>query len=603
MFVGFFFRGRWNRRKGKKGKKGQSTSEEESELGELAVPPIIVTDPGSAVPGRGILKNSGVRLGSLDRGANEDKDPAKEYMYGSGNGNDNDEDDDDDDDDEDDIDDAEIQDIFGDGGDMCGGSTENMNQLQESASFDFMIPPPPPTLPEPHYYSTLMEPQPQAPPTWRTPLPPQTLSPPQSRIIKLRNLSDFHQRNNIDLSPSPEDEDHPLVGRCPGQQNSRRGNLASSLHSPSSSQGSSSSSGGGGGQACAEPRPSLGNLSQYILGDPSSQQQHQLQQLQLHNNLGRGSPLFHAQDQDMPPPMNPINIRTILGGLHNHSQEHNHHHQHQGYPNNSSTPGSTVSRDSNTSLHLINSSGVANGGESHYGTGTSGYGSEHDPGEQIVMPSLSSRSHSLSRSHSGSPPSYSAVIRTGPNRIQLVPAYGGQEGCRDGEGREIEGIQQELNKLLENLPRIDAGSFIRSPLTQTSAPGTPSMGRAAMSQGSSPGTPLMGLSAVLPQGSSPGTPPMARSTLSQGSFSGSPLLNRQPNKQDSGDSGAPCIDCSLEEIPAHFSDKKTRTGEQSTKKKRPISVAVQGKQGICDTDNGLEDNQTAFVADAMPQKV
>ncbi|KAK3797712.1 hypothetical protein RRG08_054729 [Elysia crispata] len=218
-----------------------------------------------------------------------------------------------------------------------------------------------------------MEPQPQAPPTWRTPLPPQTLSPPRSRIIELRNLSDFHQRNNIDLSPSREDED--LVGRCPGQQNPRKSNLASSLHRPSSSQGSSSSSGGGGGQACAEPRPSLGSLSQYILGDPSSQQQHQLQQLQPHNNLGRGSPLFHAQDQDMPPPMNPINIRTILGGLHNHSQEHNHHHQHQGYPNNSSTPGSTVSRDSNTSLHLINSSGVANGGESHYGTGTSGYGS------------------------------------------------------------------------------------------------------------------------------------------------------------------------------------------------------------------------------------
>ena len=542
------FRGRWSHRKGKKGKKGQSTSEEESELGELAVPPIIVTDPGSALPGRGILKNSGVRLSSLDRG-NQDQDKA--YMYGD-NGND-----DEDDDDDDDNDDAEIQDIFGENGDVPGGSTENMNQLQESASFDFMIPPPPPTLPEPqHYYSTLMEPQPQAPPTWRTPLPPQTLSPPQSRIIKLRNLSDFHQRNNIDLSPSPEDEDHPLVGRCPGPAGLRRGNPASSLHSPSSSQGSSGSSGGVGGQACGEPRPSLGSLSQYLLGEP--------------NNLGRGFP----QDQDMPPPMNPINIRSILSGLHSQSQE-----QGQGQPPHSSTPGSTVSRDSNTSLHLgcpDSFTSAANGGESHYGTGTSGYGSEHDPGEQMIMPSMYSRSQSLSRSHSGSPPSYSAVIRTGPNRIQLVPAFSGNEGCRDGEGREIEGIQQELNKLLENLPRIDAGSFVRSPLAHASAPGTPPTARSALSQGSSPGTPLMGLSAVLPQGTSPGTPPMARSILSQGSFSSSPLVSRQPNKQDSGDSGAPCIDCSLEEIPAHFSDKKLRTGEQSTKKKRPVSVAVQG---------------------------
>ncbi|GFR98288.1 disintegrin and metalloproteinase domain-containing protein, partial [Elysia marginata] len=598
--------GRWNRRKGKKGKKGQSTSEEESELGELAVPPIIVTDPGSAVPGRGILKNSGVRLDSLDKG----KDGSKEYMYGEGN----DDDDDDDDDDFDDNDDAEIQDIFGDGEDMGGGSAENMSQLQESSSFDFMIPPPPPTLPEPqHYYSTLAEPQPQAPPTWRTPLPPQTLSPPQSRIIKLRNFSDFHQRSNIDLSPSPEDEDHPLVGRCHGQPSSRRGNLASSLHSPSSSQGSSASSGGVGGQACAEPRPSLGSLSQYLLGDPNSQQQHQLQQFQQqhHNNLGRGSPLFNAQEQDMPPPMNPINIRNILGGMHNQSQEHNHNQQHHCFPHQSSTPGSTVSRDSNTSLHMINGSigcpdsfaSATNGGESHYGTGTSGYGSEHDPGEIITMPSLSSRSHSLSRSHSGSPPSYSAVIRTGPNRIQLVPAFGEHDGCRDGEGREIEGIQQELNKLLENLPRIDAGSYVRSPLTQSSVPGTPPTGRSAMSQGSSPGTPLMGLSAMLPQGTSPGTPPMARSTLSQGSFASSSLLSRQANKQDSGDSGAPCIDRSLEEIPAHFSDKKNKSGEQSSKKKRPISVAVQGKQSICDGENHLDDSQPLYIADSMPQKV
>ncbi|RUS79527.1 hypothetical protein EGW08_012725 [Elysia chlorotica] len=578
-------RGRWSRRKGKKGKKGQSTtSEEESELGELAVPPIIISDPGSAVPGRGILKNSGARLSSLDRGNSGDKDLSKEYMYGDGNGEDDDVDDDDDDDD--DIDDAEIQDIFGDG----GGSTENMNQLQESASFDFMIPPPPPTLPEPHYYSTLAEPQPQALPTWRTALPPQTLSPPQSRVIKLRNFSDFQQRSNIDLSPSPEDEDHPLVGRYSGQPGVRRGNLAaSSLHSPSSSQASSASPGGVGGQASAEQRPSLGSLGQYVLGDPASQ----------HNNLGRGSPMFHPQDQDMPPPMHPINIRTILGGLHSHSQEHNHHnhhnHQHQGYSHNGSTPGSTVSRDSNTSLHIIH---AANGGESHYGTGTSGYGSEHDPGDHMVMPSMSSRSHSLSRSSSGSPPSYSAVIRTGPNRIQLVPAFGGQDGCRDGEGREIEGIQQELNKLLENLPRIDAGSFVRSPLTQASAPGTPLMARSGLSQASSPGTPLMGLSAMLPQGSTPGTPPMARSTLSQGSFSGSPHLARQPGKQDSGDSGAPCIDCSLEEIPAHFSDKKTRPVEQSAKKKRPVSVAVQGKEGSGDTDYCLEGRQAA-----LPQQV
>ncbi|GFO40917.1 disintegrin and metalloproteinase domain-containing protein 1-like [Plakobranchus ocellatus] len=601
-------------KKVKKGKKGQSTSEEESELGEMPAPPIIISNPDSAVPGRGILKKSGICLMSVNAAGYTGLDTTKAYIY---------EDDDDEDDEEEDTngnhevcdDDSEIQDIFGDSGDAeDGGSTEHMNQLQESASFDFMIPPPPPTLPEPHYYSTLTEPQPQAPPTWRTPLPPQTLSPPQSRIIKLRNLSDFHQQGNIDLSPSPEDEDHPLV-RHLGQQSSKKGTQTSSLHSPSSSQGSSASS---GNQACAESRPNLGSLSHYILGDAGGkkQQQHQLQQMQQHNNLnlGRGSPLHQSQDQDMPPPMNPINIRTILGGLHNHNHNlscNNHNQQHHNYPQHSGTPGSTVSRDSNTSLHMTSGSfgcpesiaNNANGGENHYGTGTSGYSSEHDPGELMMMPSLSSRSHSLSRSHSGSPPSYSAVIRTGPNRIQLVPATGGYEGCRDGaEGREIEGIQQELNKLLENLPCIDAGPYTRSPLSHVGTSGTLPPGCLAMSQGSSPGTPLTGRP-TLPQGSSPGTPPMARSTLSQGSFSASPLLSRQPNREESGDSGAPCIDCSLEEIPAHFTDKKSRTGDRSKKKKRPISVAVQGSQNLCGSDNSLDDGQKHSTAETIPQKV
>ncbi|XP_005107366.1 disintegrin and metalloproteinase domain-containing protein 22 isoform X2 [Aplysia californica] len=552
---------RWGR------KKKWMSSEEESEMSELPPPPVIVMDPDSAMPEKGILKNSSARLTSLDHRnssdsngcSNGDQDSVGPYMY----------------DEDEDAEAEEIRNIFRD------ESTENLDHLQESASFDFVIPPPPqpppPQFPLPDYYPSpaamrkpgqldgmeyespygyghqqhiQLLPQQQVP-TWRTALPPQTLSPPQSRIVKLRNLTDYMQQMNkatIDLSPSPDDPPtHTLSPSTCTSEDVRSSETepdrmfartSHSDHSPTSvTSGSTQYTG----------RPSFGNLSQYILkrneattksGDSREEaDQHSIlgkhrdffpqssepsnhgpglnQYLQQHNDLNVFKPkMAPTRDEhpsvDMPPPMNPINIRTIFGLGH--------------------TPGSTASRDSNNTPH-----GSVNGDNSSFtGTGnskngyekSSGYGSEQDP-ERFSIDEASrsdshSRSESLSRSHSASPPSYSAVIRTGPNRIQLVPA-----GQLVEDGKEIEGIQQELNRLLENLPRINAGSFERSPLHSSAMPSTPLAG---------------------------------------------PLSGSRQLKDDGGDSGTPCIDRSLEEIPAHFTD-KAWTG----KARRPISVAVQGK--------------------------
>jgi hypothetical protein len=211
-------------RGGKKGKKRKkrhgkwlSTSEEESELGELPPPPVIITDPNSLMPEKGILKNSCPKLDTRkgsdgsdscrqrgsDSGASYiDQESVGTYNY------DNEEDDDD-----------EIREIFRINRDS-GGSLENLENIPESASFDFVIPPPPP----PQYLMQNVFPSPPSgsfpgkmcspeggeshPLMWRTALPPQTLSPPQSRIVRLRNFNDLMARFDktvVDLSPSPDD--------------------------------------------------------------------------------------------------------------------------------------------------------------------------------------------------------------------------------------------------------------------------------------------------------------------------------------------------------------------------------------------------------------
>lgn len=559
-------------------------------MSELPPPPIIVMDPGSIMPEKGILKNSSARLTAMDkRGSidsigvsNGDQDSVGPYMYDDGE----------------DAEAEEIRNIF------RAESTENMDHLQESASFDFVIPPPPhpppPHFPLPDYYpspaslrklghfeSGVMPPYdpyenhygltsqqiqllPQQLPTWRTALPPQTLSPPQSRIVKLRNLTDYmHQfsgKATIDLSPSPDDPTSQQLSpsTCTSEDvrssetepDGMTNRTSHSDHSPTSVTSSSTQNTAG---------PSFGNLSQYLLkrndagnkingGEENVQMNGAHSKLKdrfphgvdtgtnrdhflHHNDLNIGyrcrnvpKPTDHPSSVDMPPPMNPINIRNIFALGH--------------------TPGSTVSRDSNNTSHgSLNGDSNSFGGTGNYKNSydkSSGYGSEQDHERFSVDGNSRSESHSrsesLSRSHSVSPPSYSAVIRTGPNRIQLVPAVQLLE-----EGREIEGIQQELNKILENLPRINAGSFERSPLQS----------------GTTPSTPLTG-----------------------------PLPVSRPLKDDSGDNGTPCIDRSLEEIPAHISDKKSGW---SSKARRPISVAVQGKVNGSSTNSSQEEIQSIIT--------
>ena len=73
-----------------------------------------------------------------------------------------------------------------------------MNKHQEESAYSHMNKPRVDFLPQQNIAN------------WRTALPPQTLSPPQSRIVKLKNLGDYVQMGSsskamIDLSPSPDD--------------------------------------------------------------------------------------------------------------------------------------------------------------------------------------------------------------------------------------------------------------------------------------------------------------------------------------------------------------------------------------------------------------
>lgn len=528
------------KRSGKK--KKWMSSEDESELGELPPPPVIISDPNSLMPEKGILKNSCPKLTMLggkrgsdsggsqggrgsDSGASYvDQDSFGPYMY----------------DEDEDAEAAEIREIFRE--QAVGNSLENLDSMPESASFDFVIPPPPPPqfhlqsiFPSPPIGQQLdphcrqdLEPQPLM---WRTPLPPQTLSPPQSRIVKLRNFSDLMARFDktmVDLSPSPDEPPVQLSPSTCTSEDVRSSETepdrmyyraSHSDHSPTSVASSSTTQ-----HTLNNGRPSFGNLSQYKL---------------KHNNLnavsGDGFPDISGREMEepsphpvhMPPPMNPINIRSILGLGHNNSNT-----------------GTATSRDSNETPQ------GSQGGDSGSLTGnstlkgvcgyekSSGYGSEHDPGERF---SVDDNSHH-SRSQSTSPPSYSAVIRTGPNQIQLVPPGRLLNGCKES------GSQEELQRLLEGLPRIDAGSFERSPL-QSATPGTPCTG------------PI------------PPTRPLPRD------------LPEDP-------SNTPCIDRSLEEIPQVFGEeeKKPRSRRSLMKKsKRPISLCVNHKGSSAESQSSSQE--------------
>lgn len=255
---------------------------------------------------------------------------------------------------------------------------------------------------------------------------------------------------------------------------------------------------------------------------------------------------------------------------------------------------------------------------------SSGYGSEHELGERLSMDDNNSQPNSQinSRSQSSSPPAhpYSAVIRAGPNRLQLV-APGRLMDCYV----KSTGSQEELQRLLENLPRIDAGSFERSPLLSMSAiPSTPNTGPISMNASTvmsaskiSRDSPLLSendrmvqntkSSVTSPSKSSRHTPTYApnlgivstpdtettKKESSKVSSADTPILARplapppkplsakgstvkDTRSQEDPNSNLPCIDRSLEEIPQVFGhEKKSRGKRSSTKKsKRPISLCV-----------------------------
>ena len=517
------------------GKKKWMSSEDESELGELPPPPVIISDPNSMMPEKGILKSSCPKLadgkrgsdsgGSQQRGSESggsyvDQDSVGTYNY-------------------DDDDDLEIREIFRDRATTY--SMENLDNMPESASFDFVIPPPPP----PQFLMQSIFPSPPnsrqqralhdqqfsqdadtQPLVWRTPLPPQTLSPPQSRIVRLRNFNDLMARfdkTTVDLSPSPDEPPVQLSPSTCTSEDVRSSETepdrlfyrtSHSDHSPTSVASSSTT------QHTFNPygRPSIGNLNQY--------------QVKTNNLSGDGGAEEGVEEAPphpvhMPPPMHPINIRSILGMGHG-----------SGGGAAGTTGNAAGSRDSNETPQgsqggdtgsLTGTGNSKNGGCGY--EKSSGYGSEHELAERLSVEENSQHS----RSQSTSPPSYSAVIRTGPNQIQLVAP-----GRLLKNGSVESGSQEELQKLLEGLPRIDAGSFERSPLL-SATPSTPNTG---------------------------------------------PILQTKLTSKDSCEDATnlPCIDRSLEEIPQAFGEeeRKSRNSRRHSagkKSKRPISLCVGNPKG------------------------
>ncbi|KAK6165793.1 hypothetical protein SNE40_022640 [Patella caerulea] len=477
---------------GKK-KKKRLSSGEESEIGDLPPPPIIITDPNSILPEKGILKNSFIRLSddyrrsSDSNGGSEGKsenDSVGPYIY----------------DEDEDLEAEEIREILGEDEYEPEQGMEYLDNLPESSSFDFMVPPPhpynfgmpslQPSPPPPRRFKRLdrsIRSEHQNPSFLFSRIPPPPTSPPRSRVVRLRNLNDLLRqidRQTIDLSPSPDEPPLQISPSTCTSEDVRSSETENdraypsmyntcSDYSPTSVTSTSTKDAG---------RPFFGNLSQYIL-KPN--------EINLSDDDGELQP----PTIDIPPPMNPLNLRNIFNIGHTTVNNRD-----------NDTPLST--QDSSS---LNGTSSSKNGGEK-----SSGYGSEHDP-ERFST-------DDASRSQSASPPSYSAVIRTGPNQIKLLPAGKLQQRGVFKEGG-------ELQKLLDGLPRIDAGSYERSPIQAlTSAVHTSS--------------------GTLP-------PP-------------------KPLAEVSGENGSmPCIDRSLEEIPQDLPAKDTpRKPSRKSKSKRPISLGV-----------------------------
>lgn len=326
---------------------------------------------------------------------------------------------------------GEIQDIFGTS-DEPEKSLDALDNMIESSSFDFMLPPPFSNIglhnrsPSPTRKFTGYDipmtnlAHAQRPNLWKS-------SPPKSRVLRMKNLDELLNtidRNTIDLSPSPDD---PPVQISPSTSEDVRSSSTDDRQYTNSSHDPQSPNSITSGSTCTALRPLLGSQwSKYVLhrNNPEAGKNFNFDDIE--------SPLPHI---NIPPPMNPINIRSIF----NYGQK-------GGNRDNNDTPLGSQNGECSSNNGTANS---RNGYEK-----SSGYGSEHDP-ERFSIEDIS---RNQSRSGSASPPNFSAVIRTGPNQIKLVPAgkYGGYS---------YNPMDNDLQKLLEGVPRIDAGCYERSPLS------------------------------------------------------------------------------------------------------------------------------------------
>lgn len=379
---------------------------------------------------------------------------------------------------------AEIRDILGEDEEGDRDDCDNLNRLPESNSFDFVLSPPsfaghPVYSP---FQTRLCEHQ---RPLLFTSNP---QSPPKSRIIRMKNLDELMRqidKHTIDLSPSPED---PLLGRL----------------SPSNSEDLRSSETEADRYYQQSLAPSVDTDSK--VNDTASEE------------LWDGSSRKSGSETSglcTVTPMSPLELRSLLNFAYGAGyRKSNDTLLDSQFGDTSSQTGASISRAAYDK--------------------SSGYGSEHDP-ERFSIDEAP-----LSRSNSNSPPNYSAVIRTGPNQIQLVSASQLQQHGFCGDDK-------QLHQLLEGLPRINAGSFERSPVTVPEK--------------------FMAL---------PTCPP-------------GPLPNpRALHDQNTIDNGsAPCIDRSLEEIPQQddpIASQSKKNSRAIMKGKRPLSLGVINKHSSPNKD-------------------
>ena len=456
-----------------------------------------------------------------------------------------------------------------------------LDSLVESSSFELMLPPPFSNMgllnrsPSPprrfNGYDLPITNLPQRPNLWKSSLG----SPPRSRALKMKNLGEIFQhidKHTIDLSPSPDD---PPVQISPSTSEDVRSSSTEDRHYPIGYHDPQSPSSVTSGSTCTALRPLLGSQwSKYILPGHKNGQVDGDQ-----FNYDMDSPLPPI---NIPPPMHPLNIRSIF----NYGQK-------------------TLNRDNNdTPLGSQNGECSSNNGTANSRNGyekSSGYGSEHDP-ERF---SIEDVSRNQSRSSSSSPPNFSAVIRTGPHQIKLVPAskLHAQTGMYNSGG-------EEMHKLLDEMPRIDAGCYERSPLSSnmTSVNSTLETLKNSVPDYSSSeftsntNTLVNSENNTLEKSNSDSSDKnvcknehSATNTLELlkraiPELADGPLPNPRPLCDIDQDNGsAPCIDRSLEEISQLDNQKNNKKHRNSlTKSQRPVSLSVFKKQNSA--DNASEDD-------------